>query len=90
MDCTFVVSQGEVEVPSSLGGQREQEVMSVLWFISVHSTEGLNDLKVKGQTQKTCHLTESQTIRVHDVWRMKLNSVQESLLNADISFIFHV
>lgn len=51
MDCTFVVSNGEVEVPSSLGGERKQKVMVVVWLIAVHGTKSLNDLKVKRQMQ---------------------------------------
>lgn len=41
---TFVVSQGEVEIPSSLSGQGEEEAVSTLRLVSVNSTDGLNDL----------------------------------------------
>lgn len=42
---TSVVSEGEAQIPSSLGGQREQEVMSVLRFIPIHGAQSLNDLR---------------------------------------------
>lgn len=42
---TFVVSQGEVEVPSSLCSQGEEEAVSTLRFVSVHCADGLNDLQ---------------------------------------------
>ena len=42
---TFVVSQGEVEVPSSLCSEGEEEAVSTLRFVSVHCADGLNDLQ---------------------------------------------
>lgn len=49
---TSVVSEGEAQIPSSLGGQREQEVMSVLRFITIHGAQSLNDLR--GQSSHVC------------------------------------
>lgn len=48
---TSVVSEGEAQIPSSLGGQREQEVMSVLRFIPIHGAQSLNDLR--GQSSQS-------------------------------------
>lgn len=42
---TSVVSQGEAQISSSLGGHREQEVVTVLRFIAIHSTQSLDDLR---------------------------------------------
>lgn len=56
VDLTFIVSEGEVEVPSSLGSQRKQEVMSILWLIGINSTQSLNDLR----GQRSAHKRESQ------------------------------
>lgn len=42
---TSVVSKGEAQVPSSLSGHREQEVVSVLRFVAIHSTQSLDDLR---------------------------------------------
>lgn len=45
VDFTLIVSEGEAQVLSSLGHQREQEVMSIFRFIEIHSTQSLNELK---------------------------------------------
>lgn len=49
---TFVVSQGEAQIPCSLCGQREQEVVSVLGFIAIHSTQSLDDLRGRKKSIK--------------------------------------
>lgn len=56
---TSVVSEGEAQIPSSLGSQREQEVMSVLRFITIHGAQSLNGLR--GQSSHVCfkHIIKS-------------------------------
>lgn len=44
---TAVISKGETQIPSSLGGQRKQEVVSILGFIAIHSTQSLDNLRGK-------------------------------------------
>lgn len=41
---TSVVSKGEAQIPCSLGGHREQEVVSIFGFIAIHSTQSLDNL----------------------------------------------
>lgn len=80
VDRTFIVSQGEVEVPSSLGGQREQEVMSILWFIKIHSTQSLNYLR--GQRSNTWKRRSADT-----KWNKEKMISFEFLLSDFICFV---
>ncbi len=41
---TFIVSKGEVHVPSCLCGEGEEEAMPAGRFIFIHCTYGFNDL----------------------------------------------
>ncbi len=41
---TFIVSKGEVHIPSCLCGEGEEEAMPAGRFIFIHCTYGFNDL----------------------------------------------
>ncbi len=42
---TFIVSKGEVHIPSCLCGEGEEEAMPAGRFIFIHCTYGFNDLR---------------------------------------------
>ena len=43
--CTFVVTEGEVQVPGRRRGQGEVEAVSAGWLVFIHRADGLDQLK---------------------------------------------
>lgn len=43
---TFVVPKGEVQIAGGRDGQGEVEPVATRWFVLVHGTDGLDDLKI--------------------------------------------
>lgn len=50
---TSVVSKSEAQIPRSFGCRREQKVVSILGFILIHSTQGLDNLRVQSKKKKS-------------------------------------
>lgn len=57
---TSVVSKSEAQILCSFGAHREQEVVSILGFIPIHSTQSLDNLRVP----KKCAIKKIQGKRV--------------------------
>lgn len=59
---TFEIPQGEVSIAGSLRGEGEKEVVSGLGLVSVHHTNGVNQLR--SRKQKNVRIQMAQIMKI--------------------------